>query len=157
MSGRNPIRACPECDKTTSGDCGKHQNALSLSLPVLTMAPVVACLNCNILQSQLAAALQRAEEAERERSIQHVVEQKAREKFVRDEWTIQELVKERDAARAALARGRSDAVTWAVEWTLKQVSQYDGWPMSWSAGFPGIKAQALIDFAALAAAQEETA
>ena len=42
-----------------------------------------------------------------------------------------------------------DAITWAIEWTAKQTTIRDTWPLSWDAGFPGLKAQGLLDYAAL--------
>ncbi len=40
------------------------------------------------------------------------------------------------------------AICWAVEYTAKKLSEKKYWPVSWAAGFPGLKAQALLDFAA---------
>jgi len=38
----------------------------------------------------------------------------------------------------------SEAVQWAVEWTIKQLSSKEEWPQSWEAGFPSYKASALL-------------
>jgi len=59
---------------------------------------------------------------------------------------------EADALRADLGRAVTalqEAIIWAVEWTAKQTTTRDTWPLSWEAGFPGLKAQALLDYAAL--------
>lgn len=39
------------------------------------------------------------------------------------------------------------AVCWGVEWALRRHTRKEEWPRSWEAGFPGLKAQALLDFA----------
>ena len=40
---------------------------------------------------------------------------------------------------------RTQAILWAVEWTLKYTTPREDWPISWDWGWPGIKAQALLD------------
>ena len=55
------------------------------------------------------------------------------------------------ALAAHAAEVESAALMWAVEWTLKRQTRPEHWPLSWEAGFPGLKAQALIDYAALRA------
>jgi hypothetical protein len=54
---------------------------------------------------------------------------------------------------AALERSRNEslgetakAIEFAVEYTIKQLSQRDEWPHSWAAGFPSFKASALIAY-----------
>ena len=40
---------------------------------------------------------------------------------------------------------RTQAILWAVEWTAKQLTTPETWPLSWKRGFPGLKAQALLE------------
>ncbi len=47
------------------------------------------------------------------------------------------------AAQGALL---ADAITWAVEWTIKQLTAEADWPQSWKAGFPSYKASALLSY-----------
>jgi len=47
------------------------------------------------------------------------------------------------------------AIAWAVEWALRQAMNRKQCPLAWDAGFPGLKAQALLDYAALHAAPTE--
>lgn len=49
---------------------------------------------------------------------------------------------------AAKDKALADAITWAVEWTAKQLTTPVSWPLAWEMGFPSLKAQALLDFAA---------
>lgn len=63
------------------------------------------------------------------------------EKWGPNEWPLsgrQEFISNLDALFA-------DEFVAGVEWGIKSVSSRVKWPVSWDAGFPGMKAQALID------------
>ena len=51
-----------------------------------------------------------------------------------------------EARREAFAKALAAGIVWGVEWGLKHSGMpRENWPMSWDAGFPGLKAQALLD------------
>jgi len=52
----------------------------------------------------------------------------------------------RDAEKKTRAEVLAAAITWGVEWGLRHAGlSREQWPHSWDAGFPGMKAQALLD------------
>ena len=69
-----------------------------------------------------------------------------------------QLAKERIAALTeALTGALTDEYLAGVEWGIKNVSVRADWPLSWEAGWPGMKAQALLDRAATREQAKETA
>ena len=63
---------------------------------------------------------------------------------------------EQSVMAADLAALLADELVFGVEWGIKHASQESDWPLSWKAGFPSMKVQALIDRAAAIRADKVT-
>ena len=64
----------------------------------------------------------------------------ARVKELEEDWAHVHGVAAQKEVRLA------EAVVWGVEWGIKHFTQREEFPVSWDAGFPGYKAQALLEW-----------